>query len=747
MIFVLESNKEISQVKIALLVGGQEIELGNRKHNLIIYQLAKKRARDITQGINELEQGYLYKDWLYEQLIDNTDEQTALDDKNIDFTTINQHFSRFKKLVNQKLECNDDVELIEHRTLEEETQVRFIPTELTIIESAKVIYDTRQSNDETINSNSITHQSISGPSLGFWARLMLLVNAQRKSIHYLLLMALITTSMFSVNYLVDLNNESNSSTISVSRSLVFLEPTFTASSAVELERQYKLREQLHSAITDYVDQNPNILFKQIVNDRTITVAEIGEHFNVDDIVSAEVDCDSVNKCSFSFKQHSKEVGWQVKNSFNLPLSLKQLDKAYWGVQFQIDTFYRALSHSKFAPPQGVDSHSFELFVALFSQWKKNQVEFADIQRFNALIDTFPNWHFAIKTYQNVLQSLYLQSKEPRVLHELEVSVAQNMEVLNDPIHKVLVDIFFDRIQNRYTAALAKVNKLAHYGASNASARYQYGLIYSEQQQWLKVKELYQFIEPIDLNSEEFELVKTAYWRLADFEQLENLVNDYLLLYPDCLSALIAEVNLALAKGNVTTALTSVDKVNKHYPTHVDSKLARAHVLTLLGKLKQAQQVLLTSIESYPRNINVIYGLGRVQLFMGEPEKANSTFSKLLTLNGNTLLERKPMTMAFAYAATGQMRLAKKIINNQENDIRGNNPKALFKHQKIAEFYAFFEPSYKSIKHAKIATELGLDKSHFQHQAFNQVCQQLSEKDNNEQTIFCRELMQGKILKS
>lgn len=742
MIFVFESNKENTHVRITVSTGKETFDLGFRKHNLLIFQLAKKRARDLLESKVSAEEGFVYKDWLYEKI--HHDDTTIVNRGiiNLDYTVVNQHFSRFKKLVNQKL-GNGHQEFIEHRSLNDGTEVRFLPNKIRIIESNEVIYDTCELVDLAIENlphpsepqnNKIT---VSGQKTGYFI-LTKFFNLHRKKITLLSLLGLvILISLVLKSLLINQPENSLLATKANSRSFVFLEPTFTTNSAIDLTRQNKLREKLHSAISAYVDVNPKIVFIQIVNDSAATISETGKRFSADDVISAEVNCNSIKNCSFSFKQYTKEQYWQVKNSFNLPLSVTDLEKVFWGVQFKLDAFYSNLSISQYAPSQGVDSNSFDQFVNIFSQWQQGIINNEQLKQLNTLNDMFPNWHFVIKTYHNILIDLYQNSKNAIYLHKLEVSMNYLEKQFQDPVHTLKLEIFLDRAREKFPNALKKVALLNQYGVSEATINYQYGLIFSEQNNWRKVADIYQESDISELKKKQFELIKLAYWHLAMYKEMEFLVDTYLDYYSNDQCAINAKITLESMQGKLDSALNRSLSLNSVGITDIETRANQANVYYLLGDTDIAYQLLLENYNAYPSDIRTIDDLGRIELLMMHPERAKNTYSRAIKIHGKTQLDQNPIKMAFAYAATEQLELAGNIIREQEILMIEMDNKNPFEHLRISEFHALYGQTTKALKHANYAISFGLNQAYFQHNIFRELCAKQIALKEGSKPKFCQ----------
>lgn len=730
-------------MRITISTGVETFDLGYRRHNLIIYQLAKKRARDILENKDSAEQGFVYKDWLYELIHPDDTIIASKDTVNLDYTVLNQHFSRFKKLVNQKLGNEQQQELIEHRSVNDDTEVRFIPDKIRIIESNEIIYDTCELNDLTLKSlpapssqrdNRITLSS-KKTGYGIFTNAFSLLHKKIKILSGFGLVLLI--SLVLKNLLINQTENNLLTAEDSSRSFVFLEPTFAVNSAINLARQNELRGKLHAAISAYVDVNPKIVFIQIVNDSAATINETGKRFSADDVISAQVNCNSMKNCSFSFKQYAKEQHWQVINSFNLPLSVTDLEKVFWGVQFKLDAFYSDLSISRNAPPQGVDSNSFDQFVKIYSQWQQGIINDEHLKQLNSLNDMFPNWHFVIKTYHNILIDLYQDSKNAIYLHKLEVSMNHLEEKFQDPVHSLKLEIFFDRAREQFQDAIKKVALLNQHGVSEAAINYQYGLIFSDQNNWHKVVDIYQESDISELTEKQFELIKLAYWHLAKYKEMELLVDAYLNYYPENHCAINAKITLESMQGKLDSALNRSLSLNSVDIVNVETRANQANVYHLIGNIDKAYQLLLANFNAYPSNIRTIDDLGRTELLMAQPERAKHTYATAIKIHGKTQINQSPIKMAFAYAATDQLELARNIIREQETlmiEVDNKNP---FEHLRISEFYALYGQTTKALKHANYAMSFGLNQAYFQHNVFRELCaKHMPVKEGNRPT-FCQ----------
>jgi tetratricopeptide (TPR) repeat protein len=645
MIFIFEANKKNNLIKICIRMGANTVDLGYRKHNITIFLLARQKAKDILSGLDSSERGLLYKDWLAEQLQPDSSELIEAD-----FSTINQHFSRFKRILNEKIPQHVFDELIEHRTMEKEQQVRFVPNDVVIIEEGKTTLDTSNIRHNTEPKQSSHKHITDEPLEGKFKFTNTLIIAAALSIIALSLLGWRTLTKGSIGENI--------------QTFVFLEPVFSDEFDLEQALQFQVRENIEQAVFDYAAQMDNIEFVEVLYDKSPDILVIGQQFSVDSVLSAQVDCNASKYCEFTFKQHDISDFGAVKNSFNLPLTFDEEQKIYWGIQFRLDAMFQLTDRQTIAPPQGVDSGSLETFIHAFSLWKKGHLDNTILNDVDAIRERFPNWHFASDSFGLMLIDMHRLTENTQWLHRLRAFVEKRTQSHKNSTHQKLFAAYIEQFSGNPDKALRIINEAietpdSNLGLKEAEIIKARLLIYLED--WHAVVSLFTKRPMNSLPERELVLLLSAHTYLGNIDTVNSIASEFLEIYPQN-DWVRSAFNKTLLEADASIQTEKFDHSSSTYPQYIDRNLHYALQLFLQGHEEIGLKIATDITHHFPRNLNAITTLGELQLLSGQDTEAAKTFSKVFDYSHEKFSLNYNLSLAFAYALNNQKELAEQIFH-------------------------------------------------------------------------------------
>lgn len=104
--------------------------------------------------------------------------------------------------------------------------------------------------------------------------------------------------------------------------------------------------------------------------------------------------------------------------------------------------------------------------------------------------------------------------------------------------------------------------------------------------------------------------------LRDFIQATELTDSALAQNPDDPDWRLAQVNILVAHGQLTEALSELRVILKNHPMHRESRIREAELLAQLGRLTSAAASYHGCLNDFPDDADVRLGLGLVHLWLG-----------------------------------------------------------------------------------------------------------------------------------